>query len=57
MEGSGLEEALQRVYGKNAVEHIMTGKAIARSLRGHILVDAALHMLLLKDMFPENTKQ
>ena len=57
MEGSGLEEALQRVYWENAVEHMMTGKAIARSLRGHILVDAALHMLLLKDMFPTNTKQ
>lgn len=52
MEGTGLEEALQKVYGKNAVEHMMTGKATARSLRGHMLVDAALHMMLMSEFFP-----
>ena len=40
MEGSGLEEALQRVYGKNAVDHMMTGKAIARAGRCSIAHEA-----------------
>ena len=50
MADSGLEKALQNIYGKNAVEHIMTGKAISRALRGHFLVDAALHINMIKDL-------
>ena len=33
MKGSGLKEALQVIYGENAVEHMLTGKAISRALR------------------------
>ena len=32
MKGSGLEEALEKVYGSNAVNHIILGKAYARAL-------------------------
>ena len=39
MKGSGLEEALERAYGPNAVTHMMTGKAVSRALRGHFLVE------------------
>ena len=42
MKGSGLEEALQRAYGLNAVTHMISGKAVSRALRGHFLVEAAL---------------
>ena len=42
MDGSGLEDALQTVYGENAVQHMLRGKAIAMAIRGHILVEAAL---------------
>ena len=42
MKGSGLEEALERAYGPNAVTHKKSGKAVSRALRGHFLVEAAL---------------
>ena len=47
MAGSGLKELLETVYAPNAVEHIFTGKAIARAVRAHLLVDAALNTLML----------
>ena len=34
MKGSEISEALQTVYGKNAVEHMMSGKAVRRAIRG-----------------------
>ena len=47
MAGFGLKELLEMVYAPNAVEHIFTGKAIARAVRAHLLVDAALNTLML----------
>ena len=47
MAGSGLKELLDMIYAPNAVEHIFTGKAIARAVRAHLLVDAALNTLML----------
>ena len=38
MDGSGLKEILQTIYGENAVMHMMSGKAVQRSLRGHLLL-------------------
>ena len=32
IKGSGLEEALENVYGANAVTHMIPGKAISRAL-------------------------
>lgn len=49
MEGSGLKEILEQVFNRNTVTHIMSGKAIARALRGHFLVDSALHTVLLEE--------
>ena len=40
MRGSGLEEALGIVYGSNAVNHTIGGKAVSRTLHGHFLVEA-----------------
>ena len=42
MEGSGLKEILETIYGENAVVHIMSGKAVQRALRGHFLVNQCL---------------
>ena len=42
MKGSGLEEVLEKAYGPNVVNHIISGKAFARALRAHSLVEAAL---------------
>ena len=44
---SGLKELLELIYAPNAVEHIVTGKAIARAVRAHLLVDAVLNTLIL----------
>lgn len=52
MKGSGLEEALETVYGPNAVNHMMSGKAISRALRGHFLVEAALVNKLIAAVLP-----
>ena len=44
--GSGLRELLELIYASNAVDHILTGKAIARAVCAHLIVDAALNVLL-----------
>ena len=46
MAGSGLRELLELIYASNAVDHILTGKAIARAVRAHLIVDSALNALL-----------
>ena len=35
----------------HAVTHMMTGKAVSRAVRGHLLVDAALNTILLADVY------
>ena len=47
MSNSGLEEALETVYAKNSIQHMMSGKIIYRAIRGHFLVDAVLNGILL----------
>ena len=49
MSASGLQHILELVYAPNAVIHMLTGKAISRAVRGHLLVDSALNGLLLSD--------
>ena len=46
--GSGLKELLQTVYAWNSVTHMLSGKAVQRALRGHMLVDNALTVLLME---------
>ena len=51
MSDSGLREVLETVYADNAVTHMLTGKAIARAIRGHNLVSMALQSLLVSEVF------
>lgn len=51
MAGSGLEEVLECVYANNTVGHMLSGKAIARAIRGHILVSGALNAMLTSQVF------
>ena len=51
MAGSGLQEILEIVYADNAVKHILSGKAISRAIRGHLLVAAALNTMLVANAF------
>lgn len=46
MEGSGIQEILEKNYATNTVPHKLSGKAIARAIKGHFLIDTALHCLL-----------
>ena len=38
---------METIYAPNTIDHIFSGKAIARATRAHILVNAALNGLLL----------
>ncbi|XP_069109699.1 uncharacterized protein [Argopecten irradians] len=51
MGNSGLHETLETVFASNAVGHMMSGKAVQRALRGHFLVDTALHAILLSSIY------
>ena len=42
MDGSGLKDVLKTIYGENAVVHMMSGEAVQRSFRGHLLVYQSL---------------
>ena len=35
----------------NTVSHMLTGKAVSRTVRGHLLVDAALNTILVADTY------
>ena len=48
MADSGLQELLGIVYGAGTVDSILSGKAVARAVRGHLLAQAALTNVLLK---------
>ncbi len=38
MASSGLQELFDLVYAHNAVEHMLSGKAVARAVHAHLLV-------------------
>ena len=52
MKNSGLHELLETVYASNTVDNMLSGKAIARAIRGHFLVDDVLNTVLLRTIFP-----
>lgn len=56
MAGSGLADLFEIVYAGNTVSHMMTGKAVSRAVRGHLLVDAALSTILVADAYNAPTK-
>ena len=47
MAGSGLKEILEMIHVPIAVEHVLTGKAIARAMCAQLLVDAAVNILMV----------
>ena len=51
MSGSGLQEVLEVEYTPNTVTHIFSGKAVARAVRGHLLVNSALHAMVAAETF------
>ncbi|CAC5372589.1 unnamed protein product [Mytilus coruscus] len=51
MAGSGLHELLEIVYASNAVNIMLSDKAVSRAVRGLMMVENALHILLMKESF------
>ena len=47
MNGSGLEDMMGLLYGPSTVEYVQSGKAYARAIRGHFIVQDALVQTLL----------
>ena len=54
MEGSGLREMLTTIYGENVVQHMLSGKAVNKAFRGHLLMEKCLNMLLLNMLEEED---
>lgn len=48
MAGSGLQEVLETIYAEQTVRHMLSGKAVDRAIRGHMITDAVLHSLVIK---------
>lgn len=48
MNGSGLKELLATAYASNTIDHMLTGHAFSRAIRGHLLVYAALGTIIAK---------
>ena len=51
MAGSGLQQLLEVVFAPNALIHMLTGKSVARAVRGHFLVDAVLNAVIVSKTF------
>ena len=48
MECSGISELFQVVYSSATAVHMLSGKAYARSLRVHFLVQSSLELIILQ---------
>ena len=51
---TGLKNILETVYGENVVVYMMTGKAVHRALRCHLLADKCLYSQLITGMFKDD---
>jgi hypothetical protein len=51
MSGSGLRQVLEVAYAPNSVDPMLSGKAYARAIRDHFLVDTALNALVTAKAF------
>nr|XP_023029640.1 GPN-loop GTPase 3 [Leptinotarsa decemlineata] len=50
MEGSGLKEALCKIYAENSVDKIIQGIAYSRAVRGHLLIHVSLSNIIFSSM-------
>ena len=51
MAGSGLKEMISQVYAEGSVDQMLSGKAVARAVRAHFLVDSALNAIATSSAF------
>ena len=52
-QGTGLNNVLWEVYGENAAVHMMSGKAVQRAFRGHLLVNKCLNKMIVTEKVDE----
>ena len=53
MGGSGLTETMETIYPQNSVVHVLDGKAYAKALRCHFLIESSLQQIILNKMIYE----
>ena len=53
MAGSGVEELLQEIYTPNVIQHVLSGKAFAQALHGHLLLHTALLTLVTDNLLDD----
>jgi hypothetical protein len=51
MAGTGLGDLLSTIYARNSVDHMLSGKAYARAVRGHILLQKAIVVCDMQNNF------
>ena len=51
MSGTGLHSVLEQVYADKTVPHMLSGKAVSRARRGHLLVACALEGLKVSQIY------
>ena len=56
MEGCALAEKLGTMYAPNSVVHILEGKAYARALKCHVLIETMLHQILFNKVIADEKK-
>ena len=54
MQGSALSEALGKIRGENTVDKMLSGKSIARALRGLFLTESTLTTEIQELLLPNN---
>lgn len=54
MSGAGLVDILEIICAGNAVKHMLSGKAIARAIRGHLIVSSVFNTILATQALDDN---
>ena len=51
MTSSGLQNILQTVYANHTVPHMLSGKAISRAIRGHLLIYGVRYGVMISELY------
>ncbi len=51
MAGTGLQELLECIYANNAVDHMLSRKAISMAVHGHLLISGPLNTMFMSEVF------
>lgn len=54
MAGSGIKEVFSTIYAENTIDHILSGRAYARAVRAHSLLQQALSQFIFENLMEHN---